>query len=118
AEVLSRLPHRTGFRTDAIDFLRETIRKHPGEITLLAIGPMSNIGLLFAVDPEIPSLLKQTVLMIGHFFTPNAEWNAKVDPIAAALTFRHLNHHNVSIGLDVTLQCSMPAEQLKEHMTG
>jgi len=35
-------------------FLRQTIRARPGEITLLTIGPLTNIALLFAVDPEIP----------------------------------------------------------------
>jgi len=118
AEVLDRLPHRTGFPTDAVDFLRETIRKNPGEITLLAIGPMSNIGLLFAVDPQIPSLLKRTVMMIGHFFKPGAEWNAKVDPFAAALVYRYLSHENLSIGLDVTLKCALPAADVRAKLKG
>lgn len=85
---------------------------------MLGIGPMSNIGLLFAVDPELPAMLKRTVLMIGHFFAPGAEWNAKVDPVAAALLYRHLNHDNVSIGLDVTLQCTMPAKEINQKLTG
>jgi len=38
--------------------MRRTIRDRPGEITLFAIGPMTNVGLLFALDPEIPALLK------------------------------------------------------------
>lgn len=118
AEVLNTLPHRTRFDTGAIDFLRETIRQHPGEITLLAIGPMTNIGLLFAADPEIPRLLKRTVLMIGRFFSQGPEWNAKVDPVAAALLYHYLRHDNLSVGLDVTLKCVMGAEEAEQAFTG
>ncbi len=46
----------------AVDFLRDTIRARPAEIMLLAIGPLTNLGVLFALDPEMPSLLKQLVL--------------------------------------------------------
>ena len=45
-------PHETTFpRGSAIEFLRTTIRRHPGEIDLLAIGPLTNIALLFTTDP-------------------------------------------------------------------
>lgn len=50
--------------------MREMIRKHPGEVTLLAIGPMTNVALLFAMDPEIPHLLKDLYMMLGAFDTP------------------------------------------------
>lgn len=50
-----------------IPFLRQTIRAHPGEVTLLGIGPLTNIALLFSIDAEIPLLLKQLVLMCGVF---------------------------------------------------
>ena len=62
-DAVKHLPHRTDYANTAVDFLRETIRARPGEITLLAVGPMTNIAVLFAADPEIPSLLKRIVLM-------------------------------------------------------
>ena len=65
---MSRYPHCEGFAPNvAVDFLRQTIRSRPGEITLLSVGPLTNIGLLFALDPEIPELLKQYVMMGGVY---------------------------------------------------
>ena len=107
----------------AIEFLRRTIRDRPGEITLLAIGPMTNIALLFKTDPEIPALLKQLVLMCGVFTgvgderrgrfggRPGArEWNALVDPIATAITFAARPPVHLSFGLDVTTQCRLDGQ--------
>ncbi len=57
--ALPKWPHRESFEpATAIEYLRRTIRARPGELTLLSVGPLTNIGLLFATDPEIPSLLK------------------------------------------------------------
>lgn len=110
----------------AIEFMRRTIRERPGEITLLAVGPMTNLALLFTLDPEIPSLLKRLVLMCGIFFGweprqnwrtgPGArEWNALQDPIATALAYRAGVADHLSIGIDVTRQCTMPAESCRER---
>ncbi|MEX0775927.1 MAG: nucleoside hydrolase [Phycisphaeraceae bacterium] len=107
----------------AVEFLRTTIRSRPNEITLFAIGPMTNIALLFAADPAIPSLIKQLVLMCGVFTAhgqrgPGArEWNAKCDPIATAMTYRARPPVFTSIGLDVTLQCQLPADECRQRFT-
>lgn len=122
ADALARWPHETHFpRGEAIEFLRQTIRRHPGEITLLTIGPLTNIALLFKADPEIPSLLKQVVSMGGRFFANHsltrrglqAEWNIWCDPHAAAIVYRTPLAVHRSIGLDVTLQVTMPADAVR-----
>lgn len=65
-KILEKWEHDTEFpRNQAVAFLQKEIRNHPGEITLVCIAPLTNIGLLFAMDPEIPSLLKEIVLMCG-----------------------------------------------------
>ncbi len=118
AVALARWKHDSHFpMNEAVDFLRRAIRKHPGEITLLAIGPLTNIGLLFALDPEIPRLLKQIVLM-GGVFTEGPdrgllEWNAMLDPHATAIVYRAPVKVHRSIGLDVTLQVTMPADDVR-----
>ncbi len=66
--ALHKWDHDTSFpRGQAVEFLRQTIRAHPGEVVLLTIGPLTNIALLFAVDEEIPALLKALVMMCGVF---------------------------------------------------
>jgi purine nucleosidase len=113
--VLERWPHRDKFGPNmAVDFLRQTIRSRPGEITLLSVGPLTNVGLLFALDPEIPALLKRYVMMGGVFVNRNsalAEWNALVDPHATAITFAARPPGTRAVGLDVTMKCRMPAAE-------
>jgi inosine-uridine nucleoside N-ribohydrolase len=122
AAALGGWRHDTDFPGgEAIEFLRRTIRAHPGEVTLLTIGPLTNAALLFAVDPEIPSLLKQLVMMVG-VFTPGVvtyhgelEWNALLDPHATAMVYRTPVRVHRSIGLDVTTQVQMPAAEVRER---
>jgi purine nucleosidase len=120
--ALTRWPHATDFPTgEAVEFLRSTIRKYPGEITLLTVGPLTNIALLFAVDPEIPSLLKGLTLMCGVFtehlsLRPNVtEWNALLDPHATSIVYRAKPPVHRSIGLDVTTHVTMPAAEVRER---
>lgn len=122
ATALDRWPHATQFPTGhAVSFLRKTIRQHPGEVTLLAIGPMTNVALLFAENPEIPQLLKALYLMIGSFAprpfdgASRHEWNALNDPHAAAIVYRAPVPLHRSIGLDVTLQVQMEAAEVRRR---
>ena len=108
ADRLTNWPHDTDFPMgEYLDFLRSAIRANPHEVTLLAIGPMTNVGLLFAMDPEIPSLLKRLVLMNGSFEHKLAvgynEWNSLNDPYATAIVYRGKAPVHRSVGLDVTM---------------
>ena len=119
--AIERLPHRRDWPCGtAIEFLRQTIRRRPGEVTLLSIGPLTNVALLFAIDPEIPGMLKQLVSMAGVFFAgpDKREWNCLVDPIATAMVYATQVPRHISIGLDVTMQCQLPAADVRERFTG
>ena len=65
----------------AADFIVETLRRHPGEITLLAVGPLQNIADALRKEPNLGALAKRVVLMSGSIGgnvwspTPVAEWN-------------------------------------------
>lgn len=124
AEAVRNWPHAVDFpKSEAVDFLRRTIRAHPGEVTLLTIGPLTNAALLFALDPEIPSLLKRLVMMAGLFTTPAPgfgprEWNAFGDPHASAVVYRAPAAVHRSIGLDVTTRVVMSAEEARARLKG
>jgi inosine-uridine nucleoside N-ribohydrolase len=102
--ALARWPHAQSFpRGQAVEFMRRTIHDNPGEIVLLAIGPLTNLALLFAIDPEVPALLRSLVLMGGRFSNDDrSEWNATFDPHATAMVYRARVRVHRSIGLDVT----------------
>jgi purine nucleosidase len=79
---------------DAVDFLLAQIRAHPGEITLIAIGPLGNARAAIARDPDTFRKLKRVVMMGGSIYRgyndaqgssrpPDAEWNIKCDPAGA-----------------------------------
>jgi len=120
AAALKKWDHDTKFSSgEAVEFLRHTIRANPGEVTLLGIGPMTNIAALFAADEEIPSLLKSFVLMCGVFShrvpnLPPREWNAFLDPEATSMVYRAVTPIHRSIGLDVTTQVVMPAAEVRK----
>jgi len=123
APRLPNWPHDTDFpRGQAIEFLRGTIEGNPGEVVLLTIGPLTNAGLLFATHPEVASKLKALVMMCGVFTNRLAgagprEWNAICDPHATAIAYRAPATPHRSIGLDVTCQVVMPADEVRERFT-
>lgn len=121
ADALSDWPHSSRFpQGEAVEFLRQTVRAHPGEVTLLAVGPLTNLGLLFRTDPEIPLLLKSLVLMCGQFFERATgrgpvEWNSSCDPHAAAIVYGSAAAVHRSHGLDVTQQVRMSAKEVRKR---
>ena len=123
ARALGGWDRQRDFRPNtAVEFMRETIRAHPGEVTLLTVGPLTNAGLLFATDPEIPGMLKQMVLMCGRFFASmGGEWNAIGDPHATAIVYgqgcQTRPPRHVSFGLDVTTRCVLDAGECRERFT-
>ncbi|MEA3533509.1 nucleoside hydrolase [Rhizobium sp. CC-YZS058] len=97
-------------------FLIETIRANPGEITLVAVGRMTNLARALKDDPDIAGLVKQVVIMGGAFdvpgnITPAAEANIHGDPEAADIVFG-ASWPVVAVGLDVTMQTVMTRSQL------
>lgn len=95
----------------ACDFLAQLISQTPGEITLLATGPLTNVALAFQYHPELPGLLAGLVLMGGAYGltpygkgnkTPFAEFNIWQDPEAARIVFSS-ELDIVAIGLDVSM---------------
>jgi inosine-uridine nucleoside N-ribohydrolase len=103
----------------AAQFICDMARRHPGEVTLLAVGPLTNLALALALDPELPGLVPRVVVMGGAFgtrghggnVTPLAEANVYCDPHAADAVFGAPWPVTV-VGLDVTHQVLMSTAYL------
>ena len=77
----------------AVDLILEEARRRPGEITLVTLGPLTNLAIAVLREPALPRLLKGYALMGGAFgasgnTTPTTEWNIHCDPEAAQIVFR------------------------------
>ncbi len=104
----------------AVEFLHRTILAHPNKITLLTIGGLTNIALLLTLYPETAVNIKSLMMMGGKFLPINPaskklEWNILCDPCAAARVFQSPIPELTAVGLDVTEQCIMSAEECRRR---
>jgi len=83
--------------TGAAQFIVDTVEAHPGEVTLMAIGPLTNVAMALRQAPGLAEKVKQIYIMGGAVaalpdgagnVTPNAEFNFWVDPEAAKVVLR------------------------------
>ncbi|HEU4808272.1 MAG TPA: nucleoside hydrolase [Homoserinimonas sp.] len=102
----------------AVDLIINTLQASPGEIHLVAVGPMTNIALALRQEPRIAEWAASFVIMGGSYTrgntTPAAEFNIYADPEAAAEVFA-ADWNTVMIGLDLTLQ-AMVTDTVKGRM--
>ena len=96
----------------AVDLIIDLVKETPGEITLVATGPMSNVAMAITKAPEIKPMIKEIVAISGAFGlnkyaflnatgdTPQSEWNVYVDPEAAKIVYES-GIPLVALGLDV-----------------
>jgi purine nucleosidase len=106
----------------AAELIVGSVRERPGEVLLIATGPLTNVALALAEEPELPALLGGFALMGGAFArggnaTPAAEANIWVDPDAAQDVFRAFAGGDVdrlplAVGLDVTEEVRMTRRDL------
>jgi inosine-uridine nucleoside N-ribohydrolase len=91
----------------AVEFLISEIERAPGEVTILAIGPLTNIALALRMKPEIETKIKRIVFMGGNVHVPGnstaaAEFNFWFDPEAARMVLRSRIPKKVMFGLDLS----------------
>lgn len=110
----------------AVDLMIDTIRKNPGEITLICLGPLSNLALAMIKEPAIIEEIHQVIAISGAFGlneyafrkatgdTPQSEWNVYVDPEAADIVYKS-GVDFTAIGLDIAthFDVNMTTEQIE-----
>jgi len=113
------------------DVIVQAARERPGEITLVTLGPLTNLAIAVLAEPRLPNLLRRWVAMAGAFrvpgnTTPVSEWNIHCDPEAArialgawqtAVDADETTPRAVLMGLDVTERAQLMPAHL-EALTG
>jgi len=94
-----------------LEFLKESFSKQPGEITLLAIGPLTNIGLLLKKYPATSKNIKEIVMMGGCVFATFPEWNIINDYLSAEIVF----NSKIPIKM-LPLELTMKSELFEKHI--
>lgn len=108
--------HMEGFGTDAIDFIIESVMKSDGDITLVPIGPLTNIAVAILKEPELRHKVKEIIMMGGCFYDHLSEWNIRCDPEAARVVFES-GIPIKAIGLDVTVKCILTKDNVSRLLT-
>ena len=122
ADGLGNLPSRVA-TTNQLDtrtsaqFIVDMACAQPGEITLVAVGPLGNVALALQLEPQLPKLLKEVIIMGGTVIEPGnvspvAEANVWNDPHAADKVFT-AGFKLTMVGLDVTHCVIVPVALMK-----
>lgn len=115
---LTNEPESSPAHTRAAQFIVEAVMSRPGQITLVPLGPLTNIAMALKLEPRLVKATKRVVLMGGAAFvqgnmSPVAEANIFNDPEAAALVFG-ASWDVAMVGLDVTMPVMMDRQYIGE----
>ncbi|MFN3627955.1 MAG: nucleoside hydrolase [Parvibaculum sp.] len=110
-------------KQSAAELTVELARAHPGEIVYIALGPLTNLALALAIDPELPQYLPKVVWMGGVGIAPGnvtavAEADAWHDPEAAQMVLTQAGWDVVMVGLDVTDDTILDETDMKRLEAG
>jgi purine nucleosidase len=106
----------------AVDLIIDEARNAPGKITMVTLGPLTNLAVALVREPELPRLFNGLVMMAGSYRSagntaPTTEWNVAVDPEAMQVVLAGWAAcpdagRPLALGLDVTERAKMTPDQL------
>jgi purine nucleosidase len=95
----------------AADLIVETLLASPEKLTLVPVGPLTNIALALKTEPRIKAKIERIVIMGGAFEMLTPEYNIRRDRVAAQIVFRS-GVPITAVGLDVTTRCKLQAADI------
>jgi len=114
-------PKITAVTTPAAEVIRQTVRKFPGQITIITLGPQTNIATALTTDPDLARMVRGLVMMGGSLsggnITPAAEFNVYVDPEASRIVFQS-GIPVIMVGLDVTRRTALTEDHFRDLQRG
>lgn len=116
---LAGVEHASAAPGASLELLR-LVQAHPGEVTLLCLGPLTNVALAAALDPEAFGNAVQQVIFMGGSrhgrgnITLSAEFNAYGDPEALHMCLRFLSRKIRMVGWDLTVRHGLPFDFVRE----
>lgn len=115
-------PERPLSERHAADLIIDEARRRPAEVTLVTLGPLTNLAVAVLREPALPGLLRGLVMMAGSYRSagntaPTTEWNVAVDPEAMAVVLAGWAAvpgapRPLALGLDVTEQAKLTPSHL------
>ncbi|XP_042521238.1 uridine nucleosidase 1-like [Macadamia integrifolia] len=111
-------PKEKKIEKSASEFLVDKVLEYPGEVSILALGPLTNLALAIRKDSSFASKVKRLVVLGGAFFAmgnvnPAAEANIYGDPEAADIVFTS-GANIVVVGINITTQVKLTDEDISE----
>ena len=113
---------------DAAHFMTRMVRKYPHEVIIYAAGPMTNLALAIALDPQFPELTKELVLMGGSInpqtndpefaLSPNHEFNFWMDPEASHVVLHAHWPRLVVTTVDISVKTHMDKDLIEQIRKG
>src|SRR5688572_10217425 len=105
-------PSRGVSQRHAADLIAEEVRRAPGEVTLITLGPLTNLAVALEREPALPTFVRNLMMMAGSYRSPGntaptSEWNVACDPEAMQAVLSAWESAEgvgrpVALGLDVT----------------
>lgn len=100
----------------ATEIIRHIVSASPGAVSIIAVGPLTNVAATLQAYPSLAKQIREIVLMGGSLsggnMTPAAEFNMYVDPEAASIVFSS-GVPVTMVGLDVTRRCTLTEDHVK-----
>ncbi len=116
-------PGRQVSERHSADLIADELRRAPGEVTLITLGPLTNLAVALEREPQLPHLARQLVMMAGSYRSPGntaptSEWNVACDPeamqaVLSAWEAAEGVGRPVALGLDVTERAKFMPDHLE-----